>query len=65
MKRLQIATANHCHPVKYFRQHILPSASEVKDAIENYIDAMVTVSNLTPIHGSFVSYPTDAGSVCR
>jgi enoyl-CoA hydratase/carnithine racemase len=39
-KRIQTATANHHHLVKYYRQHILPSAAEVKDAIENYIDAM-------------------------
>jgi len=39
-KRIQTATASHRHPVKYYRQHILPSAAEVKDAVENYIDAM-------------------------
>ncbi len=40
MIRIQTATASHRHLVEYYRQHILPSSSEVKDAIENYIDAM-------------------------
>ena len=40
MKRIQTATASHRHLVKYYRQHILPSATEVKDAVESYIDAM-------------------------
>ncbi|GMR05815.1 MAG: hypothetical protein BMS9Abin25_0390 [Gammaproteobacteria bacterium] len=44
-KRIQIATANHRHLVKYYRQHILPSVTEVKDAVESYIDAMARSIN--------------------
>jgi len=40
MKRIQTATANNRHLVKYYRQHILPSVTDVKDAVESYIDAM-------------------------
>lgn len=40
LEQIKTMAENHRHLIKYHRQHILPSADEIKASLEDYYDAM-------------------------